>query len=91
MWKSVCLFTCPDKHHHVGAREQKYYRSLRNILEFLNFLWGEKGSETIKCFKEMKSSETHFLLFPFLLLFSLCSVQFHSSQPAVAPASQDLN
>lgn len=73
----ICLLVYMARQHHLGAREQKpslYYRSLRNILEFLSSLWGEKGFETIKCFKEMNSSETDFLLFSFLLCSTACAL-----------------
>lgn len=55
-----------------------YYRSLLDILESSNFLWGKKGFETIKCFEEINSTKTYSI---FLFLFfpapqTMSSVQF---------------
>lgn len=65
---SACKDTHRQRYPHTRTETEDflYYCSLLHILEFLNFLWGKKGLETIKCFEEMKSTKTYFV---FLFLF----------------------
>lgn len=66
---SACKNTHGQAHPHLCTWTQDvlYYCSQLQTREFLSFLWGKKGFETIKCLEAIKSTKTYFL---FLFLFS---------------------